>query len=446
MRVSRSGYTCTRSDPIAFYNRSSPTPPDSTLVTSSPLRNPALHAAISLGLSVAVVLVAQLLAAQGPMLPATLSGLRVYGPYAALLLAAALSLWFGRGRAFLAVLCIALAYIAYRTLLHAGLQLPSARIAYTALCVFVPANFALFSLLSERGLFNVFGLRRLLFVATEVALTFWLIEADATALADWVARPLFDFAWMKESPIPQGAIAVMALSLFVAGGRTLTQDTPVDAAMAAALIAFGLACEKVAQPNSFALFVACAALVLLIGVLQDSRRMAYRDELTGLPSRRALNERLMGLGHAFTIAMLDVDHFKQFNDTYGHDVGDQVLRMVAAELRQVRRGGRAYRYGGEEFALVFRGRGVRDVIGELEMVRTGVAQHRIALRGADRPAESATGRSQRDGQAPRKLLTVTISIGVAESGEKLRTPDEVVKAADRALYRAKDKGRNTVSR
>ena len=393
-----------------------------------------------------MVVIAQLLATQGPTLPATLSGLRVYGPYAALLLAAALGLWFGRGRAFLAVLCIALAYVAYRTLLQAGLQLPSARIAFAALCVFVPANFALFSLLSERGLFNGFGLRRLLLVATEVALTFWLIEAAAITVAGWVAEPLFDFAWMKASPIPQAAIGVMVLSLFVVGGRTLTQDTPVDAAMAGALIAFALACENVTQPNSFALFISCAALVLLIGVLQDSRRMAFRDELTGLPSRRALNERLMGLGHDFTIAMLDVDHFKQFNDTYGHDVGDQVLRMVAAELGQVRRGGRAYRYGGEEFALVFRGRGVRDVIGELEIVRTSVSQHRIALRGADRPTEGGTGRSLRDGQAPRNVLTVTISIGVAESNEKLRTPDEVLKAADRALYRAKDKGRNIVSR
>jgi diguanylate cyclase (GGDEF)-like protein len=410
------------------------------------LRNPALHAATSLGLSVAVVAIAQLLATQGPSLPATLSGLRVYGPYAALLLGGALSLWFGRGQAFLAVLCLALAYITYRTLLDTGLQPPPARIAFTALCVFVPANFALFGLLSERGVFNLFGLRRLLLVATEVALTFWLIEAEVIAFADWIARPLFDFAWMKASPIPQGAMALMMLSLLVLGGRTLTQDTPVGAAMAGALVAFALACEKVAQPNSFALFMSCGALVLLIGVLQDSRRMAFRDELTGLPSRRALNERLMGLGHDFTIAMLDVDHFKQFNDTYGHDVGDQVLRMVAAELGQVRRGGRAYRYGGEEFALVFRGKGVRDVIGELEMVRTSVAQHRIALRGIDRPIEGATARNLREGQAPRKILTVTISIGVAESNEKLRTPDEVLKAADRALYRAKDKGRNTVSR
>ena len=120
--------------------------------------------------------------------------------------------------------------------------------------------------------------------------------------------------------------------------------------------------------------------------------------------------------------------------------------MVAAELGRVRRGGRAYRYGGEEFALVFPGRGVREVLGELETVRADIAQHRIALRGADRPVETAAGRGLSDGWAPRKIVSVTISIGVAESDDKLRTPDEVLKAADRALYRAKDRGRNTVSR
>ncbi len=383
---------------------------------------------------------------RGPALPATLSGLRVYGPYAALALAGAMSLWFGRGRAFLAVLCIALGYAAYRSLLGAGLQVPEARTAFAALCVFVPANLALFSLLSERGLFTVFGLRRLLFIATEVAFTFWLIEAGVTGFAEWVAEPVFDFAWLQTSPIPQGALLVMLLSLLVVALRTLTQGAPVDAAMAGALVAFGLASDKVTQPNGFALFISCAALLLLIGVLQDSRRMAFRDELTGLPSRRALNERLMGLGHDFTIAMLDVDHFKQFNDTYGHDVGDHVLRMVAAELGQVRRGGRAFRYGGEEFALVFPGKGVREVIIELESVRASIAQHRIALRSAERPAEAEIGRSLRAGQTPRKIVSVTISIGVAESNEKLRTPDDVIKAADRALYRAKEKGRNTVSR
>ena len=154
----------------------------------------------------------------------------------------------------------------------------------------------------------------------------------------------------------------------------------------------------------------------------------------------------MGLGRDYTIAMLDIDHFKTFNDTYGHDVGDQVLKMVATELEQVRRGGRAFRYGGEEFTLIFPGRGVREVMGELENVRTQIEEHHLALRGADRPVEAQAGRSMRAGLVIGKTVSVTISIGVAESGEKLKTPDEVLRAADKALYRAKEKGRNRVSR
>jgi len=392
------------------------------------------------------VLAVQVLAIRGPALPATLSGLRIFGPYAALALTAAISLWFGRARIFLAVLCISLAYAAYRSMLGGGVQAPDARTAFAALCVFVPANLALFSLLSERGLLTVFGLRRLLVIATELAFTFWLIEAGVTEFADWLDGHWFDFAWLRASPISQGALAVMLASLVAVSARALAQGSSVDAAMAGALLAFCSAAEKVEQPNGFGLLTSCAALLLLVGVLQDSRRMAFRDELTGLPSRRALNERLMGLGHDFTVAMLDVDHFKNFNDTYGHAVGDQVLRLVAAELGRVRRGGRAFRYGGEEFALLFPGRGIREIIGELDALRANIAQHRIGLRSADRPAEAEAGRQLRAGQAARKIVSVTVSIGVAETNDKLRSPDEVLKAADRALYRAKEKGRNMVSR
>src|SRR2546421_12493897 len=81
--------------------------------------------------------------------------------------------------------------------------------------------------------------------------------------------------------------------------------------------------------------------------------MAYQDSLTQLPARRALNEALLRLGSQYTVGMVDVDHFKRINDSHGHDVGDQVLKMVAARLAQVGGGGRAYRYGGEEFAVIF---------------------------------------------------------------------------------------------
>jgi diguanylate cyclase (GGDEF)-like protein len=409
--------------------------------------NLAYRAFNSIVIPAAVLAVAYLLIGSGEAVPPTLSGLKIYGPYASLALGGAMSLWFNRSRAFLAVLTLTVAYIAYRMLLiNTPLAQNEVRTAFAGLCVFVPANLALFSVLSERGLFNAYGLRRLLVIAVEVAFVFWLINTGLSGFAEWVSQPLFEWAWLKQSVVPQGAMLVMLLSFSMAAVRPFLEDAPVDASLAWSIVAFALAAHHADRPSAFGLFIASGALLLLIGVLQDSRRMAFRDDLTGLPSRRALNERLMGLGRTFSIAMLDIDHFKKLNDTYGHDVGDQVLKMVAARLAQVRRGGRAFRYGGEEFALVFAGRSVRDVLPELEALRDGIEQHRMALRGPDRPAESKAGRSRRAGGSGESSVSVTISIGVAERSESLRAPEEVLKAADQALYRAKDRGRNRVSR
>ena len=172
--------------------------------------------------------------------------------------------------------------------------------------------------------------------------------------------------------------------------------------------------------------------------------MAFRDELTGLPGRRALNERLQRLGRQYVIAKADVDRFKAFNDTHGHDVGDEVLRLVASRLRKVGGGGRAYRYGGEEFALVFPGRDLEHCLPHLEAVRQAVESYPLQLRDkTNRPKDAAQGR-QRRGASSTSTVFVTVSIGVAERLASQRTPEEVIKRADQALYSAKGAGRNCV--
>ena len=123
-----------------------------------------------------------------------------------------------------------------------------------------------------------------------------------------------------------------------------------------------------------------AGLVLVFAVLEHGYDIAYRDELTGLPGRRAFNNVMEQLGGTYAIAMCDVDHFKRFNDTYGHDAGDQVLRMVAAKLSQVGGGGRAFRYGGEEFLVVFRGRSAREAEPFVESLRRSIADGGFVLR------------------------------------------------------------------
>jgi diguanylate cyclase (GGDEF)-like protein len=145
--------------------------------------------------------------------------------------------------------------------------------------------------------------------------------------------------------------------------------------------------------------------------------------------------------------MADVDHFKSFNDTHGHDIGDQVLKLVAARLAEVGGGGRAFRYGGEEFTVLFADATLDEAQPHLEAIRASVAGYRMAVRGGSRPKEKEKGEKLRgpDSQLPEKMLSVTISIGAA-APDPGATPAQVLKAADEALYRAKRGGRNRVSR
>lgn len=188
-------------------------------------------------------------------------------------------------------------------------------------------------------------------------------------------------------------------------------------------------------------------LLLIQGVLTDSYQMAFSDELTGLSARRALLQSSISLGKKYTIAMLDVDHFKKFNDTYGHDVGDQVLKLVASKINEIKGGGKAYRYGGEEFTIVFPNKSVNYAIPYLEQVRESIAIYAMTIRdNNERPDDSKTGKSQRSkNDTSSKVVNVTISIGVAEREGDLKDFDQVMKQADEALYRAKQAGRNCLA-
>ncbi|EAR07481.1 sensor domain-containing diguanylate cyclase [Reinekea blandensis] len=191
------------------------------------------------------------------------------------------------------------------------------------------------------------------------------------------------------------------------------------------------------------LVLSVLSLSLAVALVQEAFMLAYMDELTGIPGRKALQKQLAGLGRRYAIAMLDVDHFKAFNDTYGHDVGDQVLRLVAARVRAVSHGGRAYRYGGEEFTIVFPGKTAQQAVPALESVRESIAGYTLQLRQEDRPDDDKVGRNQR-GKPKGRGVNVTISIGVAEPADDLTEPKAVMKAADQLLYKAKKAGRNCV--
>jgi diguanylate cyclase (GGDEF)-like protein len=223
---------------------------------------------------------------------------------------------------------------------------------------------------------------------------------------------------------------------------------PVPVGNAGAIVTFFLAAEWAASGGAYALFMGAAGVLLIVALLHESHQLAFRDQLTGLPGRRALEERLRSVGSRYAMAMVDVDHFKQFNDTHGHDVGDQVLRLVGGRLAEIDHGV-AYRYGGEEFCVLFPGSDIGAAERAVDAIRRTIEQYRMAVRAPDRPKQVEEGVKRRGrisplGQ-PEKVLSVTVSIGIAAPTDS-RTPREVLRAADEALYRAKKAGRNRVSR
>jgi len=377
-------------------------------------------------------------------LPPSLAGLRTYGVHFMLILGLILSAAFRRGRVVLALIMLATAYMCYLLLLEKGIAGFEARTLFVALSVFLPFNFAVLSLSKERGILNGYGARRLAAVALEAAFTGWIVLAKKIEITAWASAPLYGTRLLAKSPIPQLGLTVIALSCFVCLTVWYLKRSPLDLGLSAALLAFSMGMNGIATPDLFPVFIMAAVLMFIVTMLQTTYGMAFRDELTGLPGRRALNESMMKLGRHYTIAMLDIDHFKNFNDTYGHDLGDQVLKIVARKIAEMGGGSKSYRYGGEEFTVLFPGKDINDAIPHLEALRKDIAGYKMALRASDRPRRSKSARGARGAFRTAKSVSLTISIGVSERTEKLVAPDAVVKAADKALYRAKKMGRNQV--
>jgi GGDEF domain-containing protein len=223
---------------------------------------------------------------------------------------------------------------------------------------------------------------------------------------------------------------------------------PVERGIAWHVLAVVLALSFAGQAGAPQVFMLAAGTTLGLSVMETSYAMAFRDELTELPARRALMRDLEAMERSFAAAMVDVDHFKRFNDRYGHDVGDQVLRMVAAKLAKAPGGGRAYRYGGEEFTVVYPGKTREDALPHLERLCKTVEDASFTLRSWRRPRKRPVDPSAWRGVGDRapKRLSVTVSIGVADVAGGDPSPDAVLKRADQALYQAKNGGRNRVAK
>ncbi len=404
---------------------------------------------------VALIVGTALTLAAAPALPLSLVTIGPALPWLVLITGTGLSVMFNRGRAFIAFLSLLAAYAGIGIAAFLGPQGFLEHAVFTAITLLVPANILFALLYAERGVYQHRNYRWWLIAASEIIAVAWVASAGRNPLSGTFWQDLLEH-WLLNSPPTPLAGRILIATAFVAAvwrawpAPPAGAPRPLDVGMASLVAAFYIACEWFATAHAFGAFITTAGALLLVALMQESHRLAFYDELTGLPGRRALEERLPGLGPQCVMAMIDVDHFKKFNDTHGHDIGDQVLKLVAARLAQVSGGGTAYRYGGEEFAVLFPGRPLEDALRALEALRASIENYGMKVRSDDRPRDGQAGSQQRTGPAgilssPDKVLSVTVSIGVAER-KAMQNPAEVLRAADKALYRAKEGGRNRVSR
>ncbi|ENM5934189.1 GGDEF domain-containing protein [Vibrio mimicus] len=293
------------------------------------------------------------------------------------------------------------------------------------------------------GLFSKSFLSYLAFL---LLCTFWawltrqhIGETDHSTLTE----NLF-FVVPQISRLPLIIVAYLVALVGIAGISVLTRNQILDVVVYSAILlgmnAFVLFHIPYVSTTMFSL----SGLLILVYLISAGHEMAFNDPLTQIPGRQALDQDLKHIGKKFTLAMLDVDHFKKFNDTYGHDTGDDVLKLVASRLRLIEGKARVYRYGGEEFSIIYRNKLADEVLPFIDALRQDIESYELVIRNSSkRPKSDAEGAKKRTRKSNSDIVTITISIGVCDS-QLHRNPNEALKAADAALYKAKQAGRNCV--
>jgi diguanylate cyclase (GGDEF)-like protein len=372
--------------------------------------------------------------------PVEVSAVARYAPAAVFAAGAVLALRFQDSQLILALALLALTDVAlsfFAAPYRAGSEL--GRDVLTALAFLLPLNFAVVCLTPNRGILTPGTLTRLAALACQPLMIAWICTRWPGAIGY-----ALDLRWLDVT-LPGTQLVTQPGWLAYAGVFALlpAQHLFPRSAMVGGLLwsLFAVLLALNAGPGEFEriVYLGAAGVVLLVSQVESSYLLVFRDELTELPSRRALNQALLRLGKHYTVAMVDIDHFKQFNDNYGHQVGDQLLRMIGSKFASLSGGGTAFRYGGEEFTLLFPGKRTEQAMPHIEAMMRTIRESPFTIRGPG-PRQKPAKSDSVNGGRNREKVSVTVSIGVAAA----RTPTEIVGDADRALYRAKQTGRNRI--
>lgn len=370
-------------------------------------------------------------------IPAKILGIITYYALTVLVLGVAAVVKYKPNRLLLGIVLL---LIADRAVASSSAE-PGAAILLQPVALLLPLNLLGLSWLEERGALTraaAFGFGAIVVQMTLVA----LVASTATAVTSLpFSVNLLPAVWLDWTPISQPAFIASMGVLVVLFVKVVREPIPATRGLL-----WGTACAVLAllSTEGTTFFFASAILVMTVAAYGTAQTLAATDELTELPDRPSFDEALTHLRKSYSIALVGVDGFKDFNEKYGEETGDQVLRRVGFVLAEIGGGGTGYRYGVDEFAVIFPGKDIDDVHKHLDSVRAQIGGRPFGIRATrHNPWSPEDGTSKPEGSGKKVLLTV--SIGVTERGGKVFDPVQVVGEADQALYKARRAGGNRVA-
>lgn len=358
-------------------------------------------------------------------------------PFILAFIALVLSVWFQHSRTFYAICTL----LFTMCIMQSGFNRLDQKAFINGISLVIPIAFILLAVVEERGITTKHGLIKGLVLIVLVL----IVLVDAGSKNSFIAKLktsgfFFGNADNIQS-IPRISVFLFVLCLCVMLISYLKKSATMDMAFTGVAMESFIILHFTGYPNVLSIFYSAAFLTFIIALFDASYSLAYRDTLTGLLSRRAMEQEVLRIGSKYAIAILDLDHFKRVNDIYGHKVGDDVLRMVAAMIEKNISGGKAFRYGGEEFVVIYPKKSAKDIVAQLDKLRMSIEKRPLILRSENRPKKKPKRKIH---STSRGKVWITVSIGIAEKKEGTTSALEVIEAADKALYRAKKNGRNCI--
>ncbi len=383
---------------------------------------------------ITVILVAWALAVKAESSSEATQSLIKVIPYVIALLVIFMSVWYQNSNSFYLVCFILISYIFISISQE---HIPMLVEAVTMLSILFPLNIVWLSFSKERGIFSNYGRNKAIIVSAQLIWVFINIKIKSSVPAIQGMSQVY--IGIKAPAVVLYILAVgLLLSCYILKNRYM--DLIYVAVLITSIISFYFS-NRILLVS---IFTSAIFVIMVIAMFDVSYSLAFYDTLTGVLSRRALEQELLKLGNRkYAIAMVDLDFFKKVNDSYGHDIGDEVLKMVASLLNKTLAKAKVFRYGGEEFVVLFIGKSYNEIMPQLERTRRAIERRPFIVRSDNRPTEKPDKISKY--AKGKGKINITVSIGLAQRTDLIKTGYDVIKKADEALYKSKNGGRNCIT-